>query len=128
LVASVRLRPLQHPDTRELKGKLWSAVIRCGSSTAVAVVLTHAITDPGDDHDPEAVRRDGDRDNAGGLSQVLRVGPGHELEAGAQAVAAGEVAKRTETVDQPRFVGVVAGDQQLARTEARRGGNRCARL
>mgnify|MGYP003693761527 CR=1 FL=1 len=59
-----------------------------------------------------------------GLRQVLRVGPGHELEVGTQAVAAGEVAKRSESIDQPGFVGVVAGDQQLARAEARGGGNR----
>ena len=67
----------------------------------------------------------GEFDDAGGLRQIPGIGPGHEFEIGSQAVVAGEVAKRSETIDQPSFFRVVAGDQQLARAKARGGGNRC---
>jgi hypothetical protein len=64
-------------------------------------------------------------DDAGGLRQILRIGPGHELQVGSQAVAGGEIAKRSEAIDQPGFLRVVGGHEQLARAEARGGGDRC---
>jgi len=59
-------------------------------------------------------------DDSRGLAQIPRIGPGHELEARAEAVPAGEVAQGGEGIDEATFFRVVAGDQQFPRTQPRR--------
>lgn len=54
-----------------------------------------------------------------GLRQIAHIGPGHELQVHAQAIAAGQVTQRRETIGQAGRVGVVAGHQQFGRAQAR---------